>query len=76
MERIDAQAIPPSAASRVPSPKTSATPRNGIVPPSKLTPGTSRVATHSAAALTSNRMRNGMKVLFLFRQKLTYVSTN
>jgi hypothetical protein len=26
--------------------------------------------------LTSNRMRNGMKVLFLFRQKLTYVSTN
>ena len=58
------------------TPKTSATPRNGSAPPSKLTPGTSRVATQSAAALTSNRIRNGMKVLFLFRQKLTYVSTD
>ena len=30
-----------------------------ITPPSKLTPGTIRVATHNAAALTSNRMRKG-----------------
>jgi len=43
--------------------KTSATPRNGRTPPSYVTPGTIRVATQSAAALTSSRMTNGMPLI-------------
>jgi len=58
------------------TPNTSATPKNGSAPPSKLTPGTIRVATQSAAALTSNRMKNGIEVLFPLPADPYHVSTD
>jgi hypothetical protein len=42
------------------TPNTRATPRNAVTPPSNVTPGTMRVATQSAAAFTSSRIRNGI----------------
>src|ERR671912_1481971 len=50
------------------TPKINATPKNGIQPPENVTPGTTRVATHSAAALMSRRTRKPILELSVYPQ--------
>src|SRR5262245_4991350 len=48
------------------TPNTSATAKNAVRPPSNVTPGTMRVATQSAAAFTSSRIRKAIETTLVY----------